>query len=200
MAAFYIDNEELEKIRRGAEELDASIQAEAQRRQMYATAPPAPARAPNLAAPLPTAPPAPPRTDPRLTARETADREVLSMVVAACRSDWDSVSSGFLGYSELWDLQLRALDSYAASRPHGCERNLLYRLAALRRAGESLDLNRLYAEAAAASAMPTPPSYDGAPLERERPQDESPRGAITPGDRPSQGGAQRRLGNGWKGF
>jgi hypothetical protein len=69
----------------------------------------------------------------------------------------------------------------------------------MQRGGVTLTLDGLRAETAVASS--TQPAYDDLPLERDRPGGSPPdRGGITPGARPSEGDARRRLGNGWKGF
>lgn len=150
--------------------------------------------APSASEPLyaragPAAPSA--HTPPTLTApRRTADHEIIAMVSAACREDWAAAGSFISSYTEIWEAHIRALEDSASVRPDGCERSLLYRVAAMRRAGEALDLPRLQLETANSTL---PPALDAGPHERERPGDGRPRGGVNPGDRPSQRQAERIL-------
>lgn len=154
--------------------------------------------APNLSAPYATEPSPDQRARmPLLAARETSDREVLAMVIAACRGDWGQTTQGLLGYAQLEAHHVALLENQAASRPEGCERNMLLRLVAMRRSRELLDLARLQSETSAASVAH---SDADVPLDQDPRGSAGNRGGVTPGDRPSQRGAQRRLGDGWKGF
>jgi hypothetical protein len=165
--------------------------------RMYPRASPAPHPATSVdsgyGTPVLVAPPAASTVAPR----RTADHDMLAMVSAACRGDWASAGTYITSYSELWDIHVRALEGSASARPDGCARSLLYRVAAMRRAGETLDLARLQSETA---SLMLPPAHVAGPDERERPGDGRPRGGAAPGDRPSERGAERRLGNGWRGF
>jgi hypothetical protein len=161
----------------------------------------------HLAAPLasagPTAPPAASQTtmpllvapraserSPLLAPRRTVDQEVLSMVEAACRGDWAQATYGLRGFSQMTALHALALERVAAEKSLGCEQALIYRLVAMHRNGDRLDLARLQAEAASIAAVPT---HEGIPLENENPGPVQPRGGFTPGDRPTQ----RQL-EGWR--
>lgn len=128
------------------------------------------------------------------SAESNADR-VRRMVDAACINDWSKAD--IPSFDRLNGSDLDLLQRVASTIASGCPRSLLQRLIAMRYAGEPLTLDSLRAEVAAISGSASGDIHPDEPRTRGH---TGGRGGVTPGDRPSQRGAERRLGSGWKGF
>lgn len=133
---------------------------------------------------------------PNLTASRVASDGVRELVASACRRDWSAASRQLHEFSRLGPGDVAALGQHASSESEVCRKALLSRLVIMRQANESLDIARL--QTLVQEAL-NPPLPDG-PLDGGRGSETGTRGGVTPGDRPSQRGAERRLGDGWKGF
>lgn len=180
---------EAQKLRSSVE-LEESILAEDQRRRMYAPAAPAP---PPAGVHMP--PPEGLRPDFIAPSAESNADRVRRMIDAACINDWSRAD--IPSFDRLNGSDLDILRRVASNIGPGCPRSLLLRLIAKRYAGESLTLENLRAEVATISGSASGDIHPDEPRTRGHTGD---RGGVTPGDRPSQRGAERRLGNGWKGF